>query len=202
MHNQIKHAIIANKGVIMKLEYKIKKQDTQKNINQILKTKLNISARLLNKLIKNNQIIWNQGKCDTRNFANPGDILEIHFDLAEDNTNIVPTKMELNIIYEDEWFMVVNKPAGIPIHPSRLHYMDSLSNGIKFYFDAIGLAKKIRPVNRLDLDTSGLVIFAKCEYIQECLIRPNAYQSFSKRIFVFNFWYFRKQKRNHFFTNC
>lgn len=179
LHNETKHAIIANKGVIiMKLEYKIKKQDTKKNIHQILKTKLNISTRLLNKLIKNHQIVCNEEKCDTRNFANTGDILEIHFDLAEDNTNIVPTKMELNIIYEDEWFMIVNKPAGIPIHPSRLHYTDSLSNGIKFYFDTIGLAKKIRPVNRLDLDTSGLVIFAKCEYIQECLIRSNAYKSF------------------------
>lgn len=157
----------------MKLEYEIKKQDIQNTINQILKTELNISGRLLNKLIKNKQIILNQKQCDTRNFANPGDILQIHFDLAEDNANIVPTKMKLNILYEDEWFMIVDKPAGMPIHPSRLHYTDSLSNGIKFYFDSIGLAKKVRPVNRLDLDTSGLVIFAKCEYIQECLIRAN-----------------------------
>lgn len=186
----------------MKLEYKIKKQDIKKNINQILKTKLNLSTRLLNKLIKNNQITLNQVKCDTRSFANYGDILEVHFDLAENNANMIPTKIKLNIIYEDEWLIIVNKPAGIPIHPSRLHYTDSLSNGIKFYFDTIELAKKIRPVNRLDLHTSGLVIFAKCEYIQECLIRTNAYQPFSKRIFVLSLWLSRKQKRNHFITNC
>ena len=138
----------------MKLEYKINKQDIEKNINQILKTKLNLSTRLLSKLIKNKQITINQKVCDTRNLANLDDILEVHFDLPEDNTNILPTKMELDIIYEDEWFMVVNKPSNMPIHQSRLHYTDSLSNGIKFYFDKIGLSKKIRPINRLDLDTS------------------------------------------------
>ncbi len=164
----------------MKLSYQIQKIDVGKTINQILKTELNISTRLLNKLIKNNQITINQNKCDTRNTANPGDILEINFNIEEDNSNITPTKMNLNIIYEDEWLLVVNKPANMPIHPSRLHYLDSLSNGIKFYFDSIGLSKKIRPVNRLDLDTSGSVIFAKCEYIQESLIKQMITKDFYK----------------------
>ena len=48
-----------------------------------------------------------------------------------------------------------------------LHFDNSLSNGVKFYFDQIGLKKKIRIVNRLDKDTSGIVIFAKNEYVQE-----------------------------------
>ena len=73
-----------------------------------------------------------------------------------------------------------NKSAGIPIHPSLLHFTDSLSNGIKYYFDEISLAKKIRPVNRLDLDTSGVVIFAKCEYIQECFINQMKNKEFQK----------------------
>ena len=75
--------------------------------------------------------------------------------------------MDLDIIYEDDWFLVVNKQSGIAVHPSSLHYSDSLSNGIKFYFDKIGLKKKIRVVNRLDYNTSGIVVFAKCEYIHE-----------------------------------
>ncbi|MCI8384493.1 MAG: RNA pseudouridine synthase [Clostridia bacterium] len=74
---------------------------------------------------------------------------------------------------------------GLPIHPSRLHYTDSLSNGIKFYFDSIGLAKKIRPINRLDLDTSGLVLFAKCEYIQECFIQQMKHHIFQKEYWCF-----------------
>ena len=77
--------------------------------------------------------------------------------------------MDLDIVYEDAWFLVLNKPPKIAIHPSILHFEDSLSNGVKYYFDKIKLKKKIRPVNRLDSNTSGLVIFAKCEYVQECL---------------------------------
>ena len=50
--------------------------------------------------------------------------------------------MDLNIVYEDEWMLVVNKPAGCPIHPSRLHFEDSLSNGIKYYFNSINLNNK------------------------------------------------------------
>ena len=76
--------------------------------------------------------------------------------------------------------LVVNKPAGIAVHPSILHYEDSISSGVRFYFDSIGLKKKIRPVNRLDLNTSGLVIFAKCEYIQDCLNKQMQNKSFIK----------------------
>ena len=78
--------------------------------------------------------------------------------------------MDLNILYEDECYLVLYKAPNIAIHPSMLHYESSLSNGIKYYFDSINLHKKIRPVNRLDKDTSGLVVFAKNEYIQECLV--------------------------------
>ena len=52
----------------------------------------------------------------------------------------MPTKIDLDILFEDEWSLIVNKPSGIPIHPSMLHFTDSLSNGIKFYFDSIRLA--------------------------------------------------------------
>ena len=88
--------------------------------------------------------------------------------------------MDLDIVYEDEWILIVNKSAGIAIHPSVLHYSDSLCNGIKYYFNSISLNKKIRPVNRLDFNTSGLVIFAKCEYIQECLISQMKKNLFKK----------------------
>lgn len=169
----------------MKLIYQTKKSDANTNIHNILKNTLNISTRLLIKLIKNQKLSINGNKFNTRNKAKLGDIIEINFDFPEDNSNIVPTEMKLDIIYEDDWFLVINKPSGIPIHPSRLHYTDSLSNGIKFYFDSIGLAKKIRPVNRLDLGTSGLVIFAKCEYIQECFARQMANKTFQKEYLCF-----------------
>jgi 23S rRNA pseudouridine1911/1915/1917 synthase len=175
----------------MKIEYKI--ENNKITINQILQNELKISSRLLFKLIKNNKISLNENICDTRNIPDIGDIISIDFNYEEDNSNIIPTKMELNIIYEDDWLLVVNKPAGIAIHPSILHYSDSLCNGIRFYFDTIGLKKKIRPVNRLDLNTSGLVVFAKCEYIQECLISQMKNNEFKKEYLAICKGYFEKK---------
>ena len=162
----------------MEINYEIK--NSTQTINSILQNELKISSRLLYKLIKLKKIKLNHKPCDTRKTGNLGDTITVSFDYEEDNSNIVPTKMDLNIVFEDDWLLVVNKPAGIAIHPSVLHYSDSLCNGIRFYFDKIGLKKKIRPVNRLDLNTSGLVVFAKCEYIQECLINQMKKNQFKK----------------------
>ena len=162
----------------MKLTYQVK--TNEQTINQILQNELQISSRLLYKLIKMQKILLNNKICDTRSITNAGDIITIDFNYEEDNSNILPTQMNLDIVFEDDWLLIINKPAGIAIHPSVLHYSDSLCNGIRFYFDKIGLKKKVRPVNRLDLNTSGLVVFAKCEYIQECLISQMKNNEFKK----------------------
>lgn len=161
----------------MNLIYKVEKDSS---INEILSSKFHFSARLKNKLIKSKNILLNGLFVDTRTIANVGDIITIVLDYEEDNSNIVPTKMNLDIIYEDSFLLAINKPAGIAVHPSILHFDDSLSNGIKYYFDSIGLKKKIRAVNRIDLNTSGLVLFAKNEYVQELLIDEMKKNSFSK----------------------
>ena len=164
----------------MFFKYIIKNTDCEFTLNDLLKNKFNISARLLFKLIKNGMLFINNEIFDTRLKCNSGDELLIDFSAEEDNSNIVPTKMDLSIVYEDDWMLVVNKPANMPVHPSMEHFTDSLANGIRFYFDSIGLKKKIRIVNRLDLNTSGLVIVAKCEYIQECFINEMSDGSFKK----------------------
>ena len=151
----------------MKLKYCITINDKNKyeNIHSLLKNELHISNRLLTKLIEEKCILLNASVCDTRNSFEINDILSVNFDYFEENANVVPTKMDLDIIYEDDWLLIVNKPAGVAIHPSILHYADSLSNGVKFYFDSIGLQKKIRPVNRLDFNTSRISYFCKmCLY--------------------------------------
>lgn len=153
----------------MILEYRVKEKN--KTINQILQEQFGFSNRLFNKLIKGKNILLNGVNVDTRLKANMQDKITIDLTYAEDNSNIVSRKMDLDIIYEDDGMLVLNKPAGIAIHPSIRHYEDSLASGVKYYFESKGIYKKIRPVNRLDLDTSGLVVFAKNEYIQENLIR-------------------------------
>lgn len=154
----------------MTLKYLVRNSKYQ-NINQILKQEFHISARLQRKLISQKHISLNNIIIDTRSSVSDGDIITVNLDFQEESENVVSTKIDLNIIYEDDAFLILDKPAGIAVHPSVLHYENSLSNGVKFYFESIGLKRKIRPINRLDLNTSGLIIFAKNEYIQECLIK-------------------------------
>lgn len=151
------------------------------NVKEVLKAKFSMSDRLLLKLKKLDKIYLNGKVTSVNHPIVENDLIECHLDYDEDNSNIVPTKISINIIYEDEAYLVVNKPAGIPVHPSMDHYTDSLANGVIFYFNQIGLKKKIRPVNRLDKDTSGIVIFAKNEYIQECLIKQMKNKQFIKK---------------------
>lgn len=150
------------------------------DINQILKQKLNCSNRLMQKLIKNNLVSKNDEIIDTRLTCKSSDIITINLDYEENSDNIVPTNIPLNIVFEDDSFLIINKPAGIAVHPSMFHFDNTLSNGVKYYFEKIGLKKKIRPVNRLDFYTSGLIIFAKNEYIQECLISQMKENIFKK----------------------
>lgn len=164
----------------MKLTYKVKENDTYSTIKEVLKAYFNLSDRLLLRLKKADKIFLNSMSSSINQSIRKNDIVEVLIDFEEDNSNIVPTKMALDIMYEDEAYIVINKPAGIPVHPSMDHFEDSLSNGIRYYFDSMGLKKKIRPVNRLDKNTSGLVIFAKNEYIQECLIRQMKEGNFYK----------------------
>ena len=151
------------------------------NVKEVLKAEFSMSDRLLLRLKKLDRIYLNGDVTSVNHPVLENDLIECYLDYEEDNSNIVPTEMSLNIIYEDEAYIVVNKPAGIPVHPSMDHYTDSLSNGIAFYFNQIGLKKKIRPVNRLDKDTSGIVIFAKNEYIQECLVIQMKSKEFIKK---------------------
>lgn len=155
----------------MILSYNIQNNSCFLNIKQVLKNEFLLSDRLIRRLKLNNKIYLNNIPVNINHLVKINDKISVSIDFEEDNSNIIPTKMSLDIIYEDEVYLVINKPAGIATHPSCLHYNNSLSNGVKFYFDTINLNKKIRPVNRLDKNTSGIIIFAKNEYIQECLIR-------------------------------
>lgn len=164
----------------MKLEYVASENDNKKSVKDILISYFKVSHRLLVTLKKENCIFVNNTPSFIYKTIFENDKITISFDYEEDNSNIVPKQMDLDIIYEDECYLVINKKAGLPVHPSQSHYEDSLSNGVKFYFDKINLKKKIRPVNRIDKDTSGLVIFAKNEYVQEALIRQMKTKDFKK----------------------
>ena len=90
-----------------------------------------------------------------------GDILTVHIQEPESSPNIPPLKLPLDIVYEDEDIVVVNKPAGMPVHPSLNNYENSLANGLMYYYRKQGKPFIFRCTNRLDRDTSGLTVVAK-----------------------------------------
>lgn len=163
----------------MKLRYEVI-ENKYYNVKEVLKAHFHISDRLLTKLKKSKQIYLNCTPIYVTEKIKLHDIIEVNIDFNETSDNIVPIKIKLDIIFEDEALLIINKPAGIPVHPSQNHYTNSLSNGVKHYFNENNLNKKIRPVNRLDKDTSGIVIFAKNEYIQETLVRQMKDNTFKK----------------------
>lgn len=166
----------------MKLTYKIK---DEVNITYVLKNRLHISDRLYRK-IKNsndklNRILINNNPVELYEKIKKDDILTVDLDFIENNDNIISNgDVLIDILYEDDWFIILNKQAGIPIHPSINHYENSLSNGLKYYYEQNNIHKKIRPVNRLDKNTSGVVLFAKSEYVQEQIIYQMNKNSFIK----------------------
>ena len=90
-----------------------------------------------------------------------GDILTVHIKETESSPNIPPVNLPLDIIYEDEDIIVVNKPAGMPVHPSLNNYENSLANALMYYYQEQGKPFIFRCTNRLDRDTSGLTVIAK-----------------------------------------
>lgn len=164
----------------MELEYIIKKEDEYTEIKQVLFQEFNISARLYTTIKKKNLLFLNQAPAKPYDRVHVGDYILVDLNHSEES-NIIPTLMKLDILEETPGYLVLHKPAGIAIHPSCRHFDSSLSNGVQFYFNKIGLQKKIRPVNRLDKDTSGVVIFAKNEFIQECLIKQMKAGVFKKK---------------------
>lgn len=181
----------------MNLTYIVNKPYLGKTVKEVILSVFSISHRLLITLKKENAISLNNSSCFVWNTVKEGDKINISFSYEEDNSNIIPKEMPLDIIYEDECYLVINKPSGIAVHPSLLHYETSLSNGVRFYFDKINLKKKIRPVNRIDKDTSGLVIFAKNEYVQEYLIRQMKASQFKKEYIAIVEGHFLIKNRNN-----
>ena len=150
----------------IELKYIANQEDDNTTIKHILRDRLKISSRLLNKLKMNEKILVNDIPVFSNYIVHYNDKITVKIDF-EETDYIKAEEMNLEIIYEDEYFLAINKEAGIVVHPSSNHLSGTLANGVKFYLNN---NKKIRAINRLDRDTSGIVLFAKNEYIQELMI--------------------------------
>ena len=92
------------------------------------------------------------------------------------SVGVVPTPGEVDVVYEDEYLLVLNKPANMPVHPSAGHYDDSLANRCAARFGGV-----FRPVNRLDAGTSGLMVAARDAHVHALLCKALHTGDFERR---------------------
>lgn len=130
----------------------------------------NISSKAISTLKKQVDGILVNGKVQFTNYKlQPNDILSINLDENNDYENIIATKMDLNILYEDDDLVIVNKSADITVHPSKKYFTNSLVNGLTYYYQNKNMDVKLHCITRLDKETSGCVLFAKNRIAANCL---------------------------------
>lgn len=131
-------------------------------IEELLDTAM-FSSSLKSKVLKENNIYCNNVLFQHETMLKPNDIVDIILPEEESSINCIPGN--LNIVYEDDYLLIVDKPNNIPVIGTRAHYDYHLSGIVANYFKLNNIKSTIHLVNRLDLETSGLVIFAKHQYI-------------------------------------
>lgn len=169
----------------MIINYTATCKDSSNTLKDILKNKLFISNILLKKLKYTNSIFLNERSVYLNYPVKENDIIKIDFDnmnniIFNDKTNVYykpkfldkyeKFNLKLDILYEDEYLLIMNKPYNMPIHPSCDNYTNTLSNAVATYLEKQNIYA-VHIITRLDKNTSGICIFAKNEYIQELFIR-------------------------------
>ena len=125
-------------------------------IRDYLKRRLGLSTALIAK-VKYDNVLLNGEIVYMRAMVKNGDRIDITLP-DEDSENIEPMDIPLDIVYEDDHVIAVNKPKNMPVHPSRGNHLPTVANAIRAY---VGHPFVFRAINRLDRDTSGIVLIAK-----------------------------------------
>ena len=143
-------------------------------IDKYLINNTDMSRNKIQKLINDGMIRVNGGLVKASYLVNINDKIEIDEDTSEE-INVEPEEMKLDIVYEDNYLLVVNKPSGMVVHPGNGNYHHTLVNGLMYYCNN-NLSKvngDIRPgiVHRIDADTSGLLLVAKNDMVHNDLAK-------------------------------
>ena len=151
------------------MEVKVVENDIR--IDKYLSNNTELSRTLISKMIDNGYILVNGKKTKNNYKVKENDIISID-DSFKEEINIEPEEMDLDIVYEDNDIMIINKPSGIVVHPGNGNYKGTLVNGLMYYTNNLSdVNGEIRPgiVHRIDKDTSGLIIVAKNNKTHEIL---------------------------------
>jgi len=155
-------------------EYLVTNEDKLDRIDKFLSEKLDgFSRSTIKRIILEEKVLVNQAKVKASYRVRPDDFIEVEeVDFSE--TDVIPVKMDLNIIYEDDDVLVVNKPSGMVVHPAPGHYQDTLVNGLLYHINELSSVNgEKRPgiIHRIDKDTSGLLMVAKNNVAHDILAK-------------------------------
>ncbi|HJC99839.1 MAG TPA: RluA family pseudouridine synthase [Candidatus Dwaynia gallinarum] len=145
------------------LKYKILHDIKDVKIRDYLKYEKGLSSRFIKQASIERRVLVNGSSVKLNYYLKKGDEINIKINRKDETQNIEPIFMELDIIYEDEFILVINKPPFIVVHPSKSHEI-SLANGIMYHFKVNNSDSIVRLVNRLDMNTSGMLVVAKNQY--------------------------------------
>ena len=143
------------------IDYIASYNDTGKTIEKFLKEHSITHQVMVNLKKTTNGILRNGIWAYTNEKLDEGDRISIHIVENDNSANIEPVNIPLDIAYEDEDIIVINKPADMPVHPSMGNHDNTLANALMYYYNSKGNAFVFRCINRLDRDTTGLTIVAK-----------------------------------------
>jgi len=150
------------------MQYVADNKDEGLTIKTVLRSRLFMSTRLIKNLKYHGEILKNGMACFVTEFVHEGDTLCLRF-YEEVNSAIRPVCLLFEMVYETDHYCVVNKPKNMATHPSPGHYDDTLANALSYYWQERGESHVIRPINRLDKNTTGLMIVAKTQYAARLL---------------------------------
>lgn len=137
------------------------------SLKEVLLDKLNFSVRSLSKMKREQSVLVNGEFKKPSTKVKKGDLIEVK--IEEDMANFEPQDLNLEVLYDDFDLIMVNKPPFMVVHPTKSHYDKTIANGVTDYIIKNNEKVKIRFVNRLDMNTSGLVIVAKNAYAHHTL---------------------------------
>ena len=141
--------------------------DEECTLKEILLDKLQFSVRSLSKMKREQSVLVNGNFTKPSTKIKKGDLIEVK--IEEDMANFEPQDLNLDILYDDFDIIMVNKPPFMVVHPTKSHNDKTIANGVTDYIIKQNEKVKIRFVNRLDMNTSGLVIVAKNAYAHHTL---------------------------------
>ena len=147
------------------------KEETNLRIDKYLAGVTDYSRELISKMLNDEYILVNDKKVKGSYKVSVGDIINIKDGYVKE-MDVNPKKMDLDIVFEDDYLMVINKPSGLVVHPGNGNYDNTLVNGLMYYTKNLSnVGEEFRPgiVHRLDKDTSGLMLVAKDNKCHELL---------------------------------